>query len=185
MLRKFLNIPSKAQKIVLEQDEALIIERCNSIAQEEYSDLLESQKIYDGVCPCCKSKGKMIVDKITDVQSDFETKLMFGCGKIKIYIDTIPINHCNECGHEWKKFKAKHISGLHIQRVSFLYLNDLIIEKKIQHKWKIDVIQVFDGCTAEALYKLNIWKATNISLSMLRHYYKSVYSKKEQNLEKL
>lgn len=182
-LQKIFNLPDKTQKTIIDVDCDIILDKCQVIARREYNEEQENKKTYDGMCPKCDNHIG-IVDKISFVQGkgSVEGKIVFGFGVIKggVLIDTVEVNHCIECGNEWLKYKTKLISKTHILQVAFKYLNEIIIDpEQKKHDWKLETIQVFDGCTAEAMYRLNIWTATQINLYILRQYYKSVFDVSE------
>lgn len=188
--RKLLNLPTGEQKLVLLADVKRITEGCADIANSEWKELKENQRIHDGRCPRCKKSD--VVDKIRHVQGtgkiNSELKLGFMLVKGSIIIDSTEVNYCNHCGHEWKKFKIKYISATDIVRVTLNYLGDIYVNpKKNERKdWKHDAIKVFDNCHAEAIrmllkkhdgYMHNITKKT-LNLRTLRKHYDSVFDKK-------
>jgi len=189
-LRKLIYYLNAEQKLVLLADVKRIAEGCNNIANTEWKELKENQRTHDGKCPHCKDKSS-IVNKIRHVQGTGkiggEFKFGFGSVKGSVAIDTTEINHCNKCGHEWKKFKTKYISTSDILRVALNYLGDIHANpKKNERKdWKHDAIKVFNDCHAEAIHSLikkhdgfmhNITKKT-LNLKMLRKHYKSIFDK--------
>jgi len=189
-LRKFLYLPTDEQKLVLLADVKRIVEGCADIASTEWKELKENQKSHDGQCPRCKDKGK-IVDKINHVQgiSKVTGKFYFGFGTINTVttVDTIEVNHCHNCGHEWKKFKTKYISATDIMRVALNYLGDIYgnPDHNMKKYWKHEAIQVFDKCSAEAIHLLvkkhepymrNTTKKV-VTMKMLRKHYDSIFDK--------
>jgi hypothetical protein len=98
-------------------------------------------------------------------------------------IETNPVNHCNICGHEWKKFKTKYVSKTDILRVTLNYLSDLISNPKHNRKlsWKTEAVQVFEGCHAEAITmvakeeKRYLRSKHNLRIGVLRKYYPSIF----------
>ena len=195
MVRKFLNLPNNTQKLVLKQETDSILNKCDLIAISEYDEQLEAKQIHDNRCPKCRNNEK-IVDKITCVQGVGKSSgvLYFGFGNIQtnITIDTLAVNHCSNCGHEWIKFKTKYVSGTKILWVVLNYLADILSDdKEKNHSWKIEAIQTLDGCHAETIYKLclenknYLHDKTNsiLTLSRLRQYYQSIYD--EENKKKL
>lgn len=189
-LRKTLNIPNKAQKAIINEDKRVIMDKCQVIARREYNEQQENKKVHDGMCPKCNNRMG-IVDKLSFVQGrgSVEGRIIFGFGKIKgdVTIDTTEVNYCMECGNEWLKYKTKPISDTSILRVAFKYLKEIIGDpKQKKREWKLETTEVFFDCTAEALYQLNQWSSTEIELSTLRRYYRSVFDAPEDvKLEKL
>jgi hypothetical protein len=200
MIRQLLNLPNKAQKLILEQETNLILDRCDVIAKSEYNEQLEAKQFHDARCPKCREKEK-IVDRICHVQGNGSIKgnFILGFGSIhgSTTIDTIAANHCNNCGHEWIKFKTKYVSNTKILRVVLNYLAEILIDATEKNRsWKMEAIQVFDGCSAETIYKLRCLHENylhdetteKLSLSCLRRYYKSIYfpdGNFQQKLEKI
>ena len=189
-LRKTLNSPNKQQKKIINDDKRVIMNKCQVIARSEYNEQQENKKVHDGMCPKCNNRTG-IVDKFTFVQGrgSVEGRIIFGFGKIKgdTSIDTVAVNYCMECGNEWLKYKTKPISDTSILRVAFKYLKEIINDpKQKKREYKVETIEVFEGSCAESLYQLNVWNSTEIELSTLRRYYRSVYDKPDDvKLEKL
>ena len=170
MLRKFFNIPTKSQKEALKSEKQLILQRCSAIARAETNEQRENQKVHDMMCPLCKARKR--VDRIVFVQNK-GTIFKIGWGIIKgiTAIDTVFVNHCGECSHEWEKYKTKAISETSILRVAVLYLQQIINNPKEKKRdWKVETIQIFEGCSAEIIHDLS-----SIKLSVLRKYYLSIY----------
>ena len=200
-IRKILNIPNELQLIQLNEDKKLIIERCNKIALTENREQQENKNFHDSNCPNCKNRNKeSIVDKLIIQQSEGNIRgyFYFGFGIIvgDYTWNVFEINHCNKCGNEWIKYKIKTIDSTHILRIVFKYLAQILAnpnEKK--NEWKLEAIQVFDNCTAEAIHSLRkkqskyLPKSINkqLSLKNLRRYYKSIYdsNKNKKILEKI
>jgi len=188
-LRKLLNIPSKAQKELLNQEEELIVSRCIALANTENLEQKENQKSHDSRCPHCN--GKDIVNKIGHVQGKGSVsgsfKLGFGSVSGTILIDTVEVNHCNTCGNEWIKYKIKYATKDQILKVTFRYLGEIITNpKEKRYPWKQDAVKIFDNCTAEAIYRLCRKNLNNLNLRILRLHYKSIYnSKNKKFLENL
>lgn len=197
-IRQLLNLPDKAQKIILEQETNLILDRCDVIAKSEYDEQLEAKQFHDSRCPKCREKEN-IVDRISHVQgnSTINSNFIFGFGNIhgNMSIDTIAVNHCNTCSHEWIKFKTKYVSNTKILRVVLNYLAEILIDNTEKNRsWKMEAIQVFNDCSAEAIYKLcrvhqnylHDETTEKLSLSCLKKYYKSIYDKENnKKLEKI
>jgi len=187
-IRKTFNFPSKQQKKLMSADKKNILSKCNVIARNEREDLEEFRQRHDGICPNCKTKksdnNNNIVNKIRQVKGSGSVggNLFHTSGSMSI--DTYVVNHCNVCGNEWEKSKEKSISETNILRVCLDYLAQLFNNPTYhkQFKWKLEAILVFEDSYAETIYKLN----SELSLSKLRRYYKSVYdSDNKKELEKI
>lgn len=195
-LRKLFNVPTKTQKGLIAVDIDRINNRCEEIAQEERNDQREFQVRRDGICPNphCMSE-KDIVDKIADVTGkgnvDGSFALGFGSVSGKMSMGTGAVNHCNKCGNEWVKAKTRTISRTNITRVALKYLSEVIHDpEQKKFTWKMEAIQSFDDCCAEAirfLYKRNeAYTYKKLRLPKLRRYYPSIYDgKNKKKLEKI
>ncbi len=197
-IRKLFYFPTKQQTMSLTTDVENVLVNCESIARKERRELEENQKYHDDICPNCRAKKSdsvdIIVNKIRQIQGDGNVNgNLFGI-RGRMLVDTYAVNHCNKCGNEWKKFKTKSISRTDIMRVCLNYLAEILkdpCEKK--HEWKMEAIQVFGNCYAETIYHLArkeknyLWRTTLLQLTLkkLRRYYKSVFNKNPQELEKL
>jgi hypothetical protein len=184
---KVLNIPNKKQKNKINNDIQLIWNKCNKISQTENREQKEAKQFHDNTCPNCKSK-KNIVNKISYIQTTTKTvaAIKFGFGTIETVnnFNTTEVNHCNECGNEWIKFKVKIATSDKILNVIFNYLSQILKNpQEREHEWKMEAISIFNNCYAESIYNLRIkqknylYEKTNdcLTLNRLRKYYKSVY----------
>lgn len=197
-LRKLFNLSDSKQTLILVDEVKTIMERCDVIASQEFKEQKENQHTHDNKCPKCRAKQDRIVDKIRSVEGSGKVKndFYFGFGSIKgsMNIDTKAVNHCNECGHQWKKFKTKYVSKTDIVRVILNYLSDLIKDPELNKKlsWKTEAIQVFNGIHAEAIVMLvnkekrYIRNKAHLNKSTLKKYYYSVFDGDyKKKLEKL
>jgi len=185
-IRKILNFSSAQHKKIIDNDLALINERCTIIAKSEYKDQIENKQYHDNKCPHCKKD--VIVDKIVLSQSKSKItgSVRFGFGEIdgNVMVTTTKINHCNACGNEWEKFKTKYITATDILRVALNYFAEIIDNPEERNKsWKADAILVFSQCHAESIYRL-CRKNENylhdngkkhLTLKSLRKHFNSVY----------
>lgn len=198
-LRKLLYLPTSKQKAVLAADIEQILSKCDKIASQEWKEIKENQKSRDGQCPNCKARED-IVNKIRQVKGSGNVggNFYFGFGSVSgsMSLDTDEVNHCNNCGNEWKKSKTKYISKTDILRVALNYLGDIYKDPETNKKmsWKMEAIQVFDNCCAEAIkilvdkhsYNLYYKTKTQLTFHNLRRYYKSVFdADNKKKLEKL
>jgi len=186
-LRKILNIITKKEKNIIDNDIEKILSGCDNIASVEWDEQRENQVAHDGQCPKCRSKD--VVNKIADIHGkgkvggDF--KLGFGSINGGFNIDTHEVNHCNDCGNQWKKFKVKIITKTDVVRVALNYLGDIYEdpEKNKNFDWKHEAIQVFNGCYAESIKSLikkheYFLRSTTINVlttKKLRKTYKSIF----------
>lgn len=203
MIRKLLNFKTKDQELLVLADIEKVLEKCDAIASKEYAEQKEARESRDGVCPNCKASKQheknAIVNRISNVQGKGNVSGSFslGFGNVSghMEVDTQEVNHCNKCGNEWKKFKIKYISKSDIVRVALNYLGEIFADPDHNKKlnWKMEAIQVFDGCYAETIVRLRnehssfIYSTTEsqLKLNKLRRYYKSVFDEGKENSKKL
>ena len=193
-LFKSFNIRNAKQIVALIDETELIKQRCEKIASQEYEEQKENQRTHDNRCPLCRAKKNQIVDKIEQVEGKGNVSgNLFGVSG-SMEIDTNTVNHCNVCGHQWKKFKTKYVSKTDILRVTLKYLNDLIDNPEHNKRltWKIEAIQVFDGCHAEAITmmaneeKRYVRGKEYLRNTVLRKYYPSIFDgENKKELQKL
>lgn len=195
-LRKFFNYPDENQKSLLSADLDVIMSKCADIAYSENHEQRDLKKRHDSVCPRCRKNN--IVDKIRDVQGKGNVSgsfsLGFGDVSGNMLIKSESVNHCNDCGHEWKKFNEKIVSRQQIVVVALNYLAEILknSENK-QYSWKMTAIKVFDNCYAETIFDLTVkYKndirmdtASQLNRNRLRLYYKSVFDTEQKELKKI
>jgi hypothetical protein len=188
-LRKFFNYPDTKQKSLISNDINTIMKKCGDIAYAEQREQRDLKIRHDSKCQNGKCKSNDIVNKIRDVQGRGNVSgtfyLGFGDVSGNLMVDTLEVNHCNVCGHEWRKFKEKSISSEQILVVALNYLADILTKpiEKEDFPWKADAIKVFDDCCAESIYSLVIKNKSNIFINtasklnrnQLRKHYKSVF----------
>lgn len=203
MIRKILNYKNKDQELLVLADVERVLEKCDTIASKEYAEQKDARDSHDSLCPNCRKRkdNNNIVNKIRQVQGKGNVSgsfsLGFGSVSGHMEVDTKAVNHCNNCGNEWEKFKVKYVSKSDIVRVALNYLGSILEnpeEKK--YSWKVEAIQVFNDCYAETIAHLRgehssyIYSSTERQLKLfkLRRYYKSVFDEgkeNKKNLEKL
>ena len=198
-IRKFFNLPTKAQQVLLDENTTIILKKCNAISTAEYRDQKEAQKTHDNICPNCRAKKEDIVDKIRNVHGKGSVSgsfnLGFGSVSGSFGVDTDGVNHCNKCGNEWKKFVIKYTSDDDILRTTLRYLVDIIEDpENKKFSWKVEAIKVFDDSYAETIYRLSqnqtrYFTKRNLdvlNINALRCYYKSVFdAENKKKLENL
>ena len=184
-LRKIFNVPNENQKKLIEQDYKRMEKIAQKMANEH--DVMESeyQENHDGKCPNCGATK--IVNKIARTQGSGSVSGSFALGFGSIdgssSSDTNSVNHCNECGNQWKKYQP-----------NYKWTTDIFKE------WMKHIIQYFDGEQwnwiektmkllqehnpyAETMYMIlneincDLYRSDNLGLMRLRKLYKSVYDK--------
>jgi hypothetical protein len=186
-VRKVLNIPNKKQRNIINDDIQLIWNKCDEISQTENRELKEAKEFHDKICPNCRSR-KNIVNKISYIQSTTKTvtTFKFGFGTVETInnSNTSEVNHCNECGNEWIKFKIKTVLSEKILNVILNYLSQTLTNpQEREREWKMEAISIFNDCHAESIYRLRVKQKdylreeTNdcLTLNKLRKHYKSIY----------
>jgi len=176
-LRKLLYLPTKEQLALLTADVERILNKCDKIASAEYKDQKDARDSHDSICPNChvRKDGNNIVNKIREVHGKGSVSgsfsLGFGSVSGSMAIDTNEVNHCNNCGNEWKKFKVKYVSKTDVVRVALNYLGDIYEdpERNKKFSWKVEAIEVFDGCYAESISALMSKNSHYMRLTTKRH----------------
>lgn len=194
-LRKFFNYPDENQKSILATDLDKVMNKCGDIAYTEHVEQRKLKNRSDGSCPKCRKIN--IVDKIRDVQGkgNISGSFSLGFGDVSgsMYISSESVNHCNDCGHEWKKFNEKIVTKEKIVVLALDYLAEILKDPaNKQYSWKMETIKVFDNCYAETIFNLSMKHKSNIRMdtasqlnrNRLRLYYKSVFDTEEKELKK-
>lgn len=180
-----INDQCAVKKGAITEEINTIIKRCDRIAMSEYREEKEAAIFHDNTCPSCK-KNSHVVDKIRNVEGVANiVKEFWGTDKITLKIITYEVNHCNDCGHEWKKFKTRYVTGSQIVRVAFRYLVTNFKSENIinSDSMRYQVLMVFKDMHAETIHKLykthlkylNPNIKSKINLSVLRKYYPTIY----------
>ena len=176
-------IKSKKQKKIIKNDIVRILDRCDKISNEKYVEQKEAKESHDGICPKCRHKKEHIVTKIIsyNVENKISADVRLFNLKLKNDINGsfYEINHCNNCGNEWIKYKTKYVDKTRILNVALRYLSE-ILENPDQNipSFKIETIKVFDDCTVESIYELykksKMESYFKIKPSQLKRNYKTV-----------
>ena len=189
-LRKFFNVPNKEHKQLIQDGITKLKYIANDIVSEENSKGFDSANLINSTCPNCGSN--VVVNKIARVQGSSNITgtfslfggSLYGSGKI----DTNEVNHCNSCGNEWKKAKwyVTITSSIICGWLNYIYQYNETIDNWTNKRTK-EILQLLKDVPAESLYeclneydysnKLYISTIENLSLKILRKYFKSVYDK--------
>jgi DNA-directed RNA polymerase subunit RPC12/RpoP len=192
IIRKLLYLPTVQQNREIQTDIEAIMNSCADIASREFKEQKENQLARDTRCPRCRERD--VVDKIRNVEGSGKINgdfyLGFGNVSGRMKIETEAVNHCNECGHEWLKFKTKYISKTEIVRVALNYLGDYLKDPVKQQRmcWKMKAIEVFKDRSAEAIHVLTKkhWgymrptPRQTLKPRILRKYYPSIFKAKDR-----
>src|SRR5262245_34349667 len=106
-LRKLFNYPTKEQSLMIARG----CDKLAALASAKSSKYSEDESTYknntDNKCPNCG--GKKIVNKIARVEGRGSVSGSFFLGGGSLYgssrTDTNGVNHCNDCGNQWKKYE--------------------------------------------------------------------------------
>ena len=134
----------------------------NSISSSQQSTVTDKNE----TCPRCKAGKKDIVDKIRRVKGEVDGEFFLGFGSVEGETDTESVNHCNKCGHEWKKEETSY-SDMRESAMSqilgpmyYFFNNDQDNTSDELKKFSARAIRIFikkheDGYRAEELKKLS------------------------------
>lgn len=151
IISKFLYRFTKEYKTKKQEDWERIWKYIQEKKSEENSEDYNSEKRHNNTCPKCYS-NKNIVDKIQRTNGNINGSFSsFGGGYIGGSIDTDSVNHCNSCGHQWKKYKSKYYSDEDIVWKINYQLKDFMSDKREYYKSTYDDLQQF---YAETIYRL-------------------------------
>jgi hypothetical protein len=189
-LRKLFHISTADQSLIIFNEIKAIQKRISGIANTERKEQTENQKSRDSRCPRCRASITVndkpnIVDRIASVES--KTKIRGNVFKINgiVVVETKPVNHCNNCGHEWEKFRTKVITDFAITKIILDYLSDIIRnpERNKRYSWKHEYMEVFKDCHAEAIHAVQkqYKRALRhpLTVRQLRTKYESIFDKKK------
>lgn len=118
--RKFAKIKEEYQ---------ILKKRVNDESQKSYDNARERLISANDICPKCNSKN--VNDRIQRLQGSFSGSVsgsssFFGgsmSGHSSGSIDTNEVNKCNDCGHEWKKYKMSYLGSSDLMDMYFSRLN--------------------------------------------------------------
>ena len=189
---------SPEQNVMLIADMKAVNERCKEVAHAHYVREDEWQERNDNTCPKCNAKKGEIVNKIRQVQGggsvdgSFSSSLFYGSGSVhgSMKIDTFGVNHCNNCGNEWKKYNKDFKSTREVLEDGLKYTANLMIDP-VEYKWAVSYVKIFEGCYVETILKFveenqyGLYDSTKEELcfSKLNKYFKSVWD--DPNTEKV
>lgn len=147
------------QLIILEKKYDEVYERISSSQQSTATGKNE-------ICPRCKAGKKDIVDKIRRVKGEVEGDFFLGFGSVEGETDTESVNHCNNCGHEWKKEETSYsniresVMSQILESMYYFFNNGEDNTSDELKKFSARAIKIFikkhdDGYRAEELKKLS------------------------------
>lgn len=189
---------SPEQVTLLAADEAVVLQRAKEIADAHYKRENEYEERHNNTCPKCSAKKGEIVNKIRQVQGsgsvdgDFSSNLFYGYGSVRgsMKIDTFGVNHCNNCGNEWKKYNKDFKSTNEVARDGIKYVARFI-QDPVEYKWAKNYAIIFKECYVETIlkfveenrYGLFSSDEETLCFSTLNKYFKSIWDDPNINRE--
>lgn len=180
-MKRFRLFLTKEQKTKVGEDIKTIEDRVESLRSEINGEASDRAHKDNEKCPNCGNRDpKKIVNKISRVQGHGEVSgSLFG-----IYgssdTDTNEVNHCNDCGNQWKKVRVDWKWQSDIFEDCLRSLNTKI-EKRGEMFWSYDVkrCKVFEGMCVESILDWDKkhgsnWRTALVTKKNLKSYYKSV-----------
>lgn len=181
-IRKFFNIPSNRQRNIILNGCKIIQERAIEEAHSQNKKKYKEQEYRNTNCPRCFNKD--IVDKISNVNGDGYVSGSFYLGTGSVYgqnhIETNSVNHCNKCGHQWKKYEFSYQFAEDVIS-DWLYNLNVAIEKK--YTFGDYVLNILNDIPAESIWsefkrvydRCSYSTQHNLTLAKIRNQFKSVY----------
>ena len=174
-------ILSKTNKAKIAMEKSVILSRCDVIAKKENSEQKQAKDNHDNICPNCHSGKDKIVNKLNHVHGklvidDDAWFNFFHQNKNIINICTGEINHCNNCGNQWKKYNNKTVYKTQVLKMAFIYLGQFFKSNDdFNMPWKLEVISVFYGMHFETIYELYLDQKKNMKTRLnkkdiMNHY---------------
>lgn len=115
----------KKKESILKEQIAKVEERAENVANKEYAEIKAMSTRLNDICPKCESR--LVVDKITRLQSEGSISWNFFLGSWGIYwsssMDTNEVNNCNDCWHQRKKYKLTRNSKSDVIRMLMRYID--------------------------------------------------------------
>lgn len=167
-----------------------IIDNVDKIVQYENDEQKEAQINHDTICPHCQKSGD-IVNRFALVHGNTDTDVIIthsGPHNMvnNMTIKTDAVNHCNNCGNEWEKYKIISINRTLVIKMALIYLIEIMNDwsnMKIKHKY--ETLEIFEDCYYESIIMLYNSHKKNINKrlpkSKLKKYFKTL---KNSNPEK-
>lgn len=185
-LRKYFNHPNASQKKMISDGADMLISLANERSAELNRQKSASVKNHNSICPMCKKSS--IVNKIAQVQGSGSVSGSFGPFGGGLYgsssIDTNEVNHCNDCGNQWKKEKMKYIWEM---AVVSTWIDDINTSQDKEYEFAKRTLKMLKEkeIPAESIWKLFIMESVydrcyystreELTLGYLREHFKSVY----------
>lgn len=178
--KKKFNKLSEEQKNIIKKEFDEILKLADKKADEKNDNIRNLEIQNNSICPLCKNKVKgTIVNKISLVKGEGNVSGSFYWGTGSIYgkssTDTYEINHCNNCGNEWKKFNSNYVFSTDILR-DFAYK----IYLECKYTFGNDEYNLLKNYYAETIDELfnkhaSLYYREKVKLSDLRNKFKSIF----------
>lgn len=148
-LKKYFNIQNTTQKVLIAKQLDEIVNMADKDADSHNKNEYDDRTNVNSKCPLCGNKK--VVDKISQVVGHGSVSGSFVWGSGGVYgssnTDTLEVNHCSSCGHQWKKYKT-------------------------QYKWKSDVIKDYLNHTFEYIKdEKSVWDFYKRDFEKLKPYF--------------
>jgi hypothetical protein len=116
--REAARLLAEKKVIAIKTEMKIVDKKASDISYEKYNKGKERDEQLNSICPKCRSKN--VNDRIKrqqgflngDISGSSWNALTFGSGSLSGRIhgemDTNEVNKCNDCEHEWKKYKSPY-----------------------------------------------------------------------------
>lgn len=155
--KKRAEAAANEEKILLKVKEEykVIKDRVNTLYETSRKNQEETEEHVNNTCPKCKSKN--VNDRIQRLQGEFSGSIsgsrslfsgsLYGHSSGKI--DTNEVNKCNDCGHEWKKYKASVLWYSDTMELQFQHLIWLLGDYKEVKTATVDKYDLDENYTSD------------------------------------
>jgi len=185
ILKKYFNIQNSSQKALIVEEKIKYNEIIDAIRTDDNSNSREITNRLNGRCPNCGETTK-IVNKIQQTHGSGSVSGSFSLGFGSVYgsssLDTDPVNHCNGCGNQWKKYRSNHKSSKDVSR-SMLRSVESILEGN-DYRFQLSDYEKLKHFHAETIEVVNedlgghwLTGQREFTLKELRTMFKSVFDK--------
>jgi transcription elongation factor Elf1 len=146
----------------------------------------QTERERNSICPHCGKKD--IVNKITRVRGEGSVSgNLFGFSGDS-NTDTNEVNHCNNCGNQWYKYKIKYF---YKKDILADWVNNLwyYFEKKYDWGCIDNTLRLLNDFHAESIWKIaksvsgKVYDSTNsnLTLKLLKTKFKSIWKENLKN----
>lgn len=149
---------TSSNEIIID-DIKMINGRAELIVQAENDEQKEAQINHDNICPHCKKSGS-VINRFALVHGTTDTDVIIthsGPHNMvnNMTIKTDAVNHCNNCGNEWEKYKIVSINRTLVIKMALIYLIEIMNDwSNIKIKHKYETLEIFEDCYYESIMML-------------------------------